>query len=431
MHDETFTVERIENVSAFERLRDEWNEILTTSACDCLFLTWEWLFTWWKHLSEGRRLCICTVRCGSELVAIAPLATRPRRLRYLSMFPALEFLGMGSVGSDYLNLIIRPGAEQGAIKALAKDLANRKCMVELSQVERTARHAVDLGLQLKRYDWVPTRTTTGFCPYIKLVGHSRESYIACLGPSHRYNFRRRLRKIQATFDVRFEETRSEIQRRKALPLLVTLHHRRWYGRGGSDAMHKPALVAFHEEFSRIALERGWLRLYILWLDEKPAAALYGFNYKGTFYFYQSGFNPEYQKYSVGLVTMGLVIERAIDEEATEYDLLHGEEEYKFLWARDERELVRLELYPPRARGMFYRWATEAQWNMKKMAWKYLPPGVGEWIAPGRRINAYSKSWHDQDIELSDRDSYTYTNYAGSRMRDGSTDVHERTTHRGS
>lgn len=416
MHDETFTVEKIESVPAFEGLRDEWNRILDTSSCDCLFLTWEWLFTWWKHLSDGRRLCIFTVRYGEELVAIAPLAARPRRLRCLSMFPALEFLGMGSVGSDYLNLIIRPGTEKDAIKALARAIAKRKRMVELSQVERTARHTVELGLQLKHYDWIPTRTTTGFCPYIDLLGHSRESYIASLGPSHRYNFRRRLRKLESTFDVRVEEARSEVQRRKALPVLVTLHHRRWYGRGGSDAMHRPALVAFHEEFSRIALERGWLRLFILWLDEKPAAALYGFNYKGIFYFYQSGFDPDYQKYSVGLVTMGLVIEKAIDEGATEYDLLHGEEEYKFLWARDERELVRLEFYPPRVRGTIYRWATETQWLMKKIVWRCLPPRIGEWIAPGRRINAYSKSWRNQDLGLSDRDDDRHTNYVGSKLR---------------
>ena len=38
-------------------------------ASDCgVFLTWEWLFTWWKHLSEDRRLSILTVRRGGELV---------------------------------------------------------------------------------------------------------------------------------------------------------------------------------------------------------------------------------------------------------------------------------------------------------------------------------------------------------------------------
>src|SRR2546427_4482076 len=47
--------------SGFEKLREEWNELLQASASNCLFLTWEWLYTWWKHLSEDRRLFIITV----------------------------------------------------------------------------------------------------------------------------------------------------------------------------------------------------------------------------------------------------------------------------------------------------------------------------------------------------------------------------------
>jgi len=43
-----------------------------------------------------------------------------------------------------------------------------------------------------------------------------------------------------------------------------------------------------------------------------------------FYFYQSGFDPTYERSSVGLITMGLSIQAALEEGACEYDLLHGE-----------------------------------------------------------------------------------------------------------
>ena len=39
------------------------------------------LYTWWEHLGGGRRLCLLTVRRGGQLVAIAPLAVTPARLR--------------------------------------------------------------------------------------------------------------------------------------------------------------------------------------------------------------------------------------------------------------------------------------------------------------------------------------------------------------
>ena len=63
------TIEKIEDAAGFEKLREEGNDLLRRSASDCLFLTWEWLHTWWTHLSEGRRLRILAVRCDGELAA--------------------------------------------------------------------------------------------------------------------------------------------------------------------------------------------------------------------------------------------------------------------------------------------------------------------------------------------------------------------------
>src|SRR5712692_9292662 len=102
-------VERIDDAAAFEQLREEWTALLSTGQSDCLLLTWEWLFTWWTHLGAGRRLAILTVRTGGELIALAPLASGSRGLGRLLSVRSLEFLGTGSVGSDYLDLIVRRG----------------------------------------------------------------------------------------------------------------------------------------------------------------------------------------------------------------------------------------------------------------------------------------------------------------------------------
>ncbi|HKQ30314.1 MAG TPA: GNAT family N-acetyltransferase, partial [Burkholderiales bacterium] len=81
------------------------------------------------------------------------------------------------------------------------------------------------------------------------------------------------------------------------------------------------------------------------------------------------------KYSVGLVMTGLAIKSAIEEGAHLYDFLLGDERYKFLWAREQRELVRLGVYPPSARGALYRQLMELQWSMRRRVWHYLPsPG---------------------------------------------------------
>jgi len=93
---------------------------------------------------------------------------------------------------------------------------------------------------------------------------------------------------------------------------------------------------------------------LLRLDGRPAAAVYGLRYGPTFSFYQSGFDPALARHSVGLVALGLSIREAIAEGATEYDLLHGREPYKFLWARRTRDLGRIDLFPPTLGGR-WRW----------------------------------------------------------------------------
>jgi CelD/BcsL family acetyltransferase involved in cellulose biosynthesis len=114
------------------------------------------------------------------------------------------------------------------------------------------------------------------------------------------------------------------------------------------------LLAFHRELSAIALERGWLRLWVLWLDRRPAAAFYGFRYGERFLYYQAGFDRAFARWSVGLVAMGLAIRSAIEEGAGEIDFLHGGETYKSLWSRSWRELERIELFPPTAAGHAHR-----------------------------------------------------------------------------
>ena len=375
-------IERIEDIGGFEKLKAEWNELLEASSSPCLFLTWEWLYTWWKHLSQGRRLFIITVRDGGELAAIAPLTLRPPKLARLLPFRSLEFLGSGIIGSDYLDVIARVGKEQDACEALAEYLRHGKLMLEFTQLKRYSCLAEKFAAELRRCGWSLAETKTNVCPFIDLSGHSWQSYLATLGSEHRYNFGRRLKNLMKQFEVRFEPVCSEEQRQDALSILIALHNLRWQGRACSEAFYTDDLISFHDELSRLALEKGWLRLFVLQLDGKPVASLYGFSYHRVFYYFQAGFDPIYGKYSTGLVAMGLAIKNALEEGVEEYDLLHGDEPYKFHWARARRELGRVELFPPGARGLLYRGTLRLSRATRRMARRVLPTAVSDRIVLG-------------------------------------------------
>ena len=365
-------VEVVREIHAFAALRAEWCELLQHSNADCIFLSWEWMHTWWKHLAAGRELHLITVRRGGHLMGIAPLAVRPRQPQRLFPFHALEFIATGSVGSDYLDLIIRRGEEVPVTQAFAAELADSDLMLDLSQVKLSSTHAGRLAASLLDRGWTASQMVTDICPYVSLAGHDWDSYLGSLGRAHRYNVRRRLRNLDNSFALTWEQATTEESRQKCYRALVDLHMLRWAARQGSDALHSRALVEFHDEWTRLALDRGWLRLCLLSLDREPAAAVYGFRYGDIFHFYQSGFDPAYSSHSVGLAALAMSIRDAIAEGAQEYDLLHGSESYKFLWTSQGRDLSRLELFPPNSSGLVYRQALRLRNGMKAIM-RWSPP----------------------------------------------------------
>ena len=364
------TVQCIEDSFGFTALRPRWNELLQASAADNPFLTWDWLHTWWVHLREASALRLIVVRAGDELIAIAPLRLVQNPLSFMSR---LEFLGTGNAGSDYLDLIVRRGREAEGLQAIARYLKSRGLAVRFNHLPPTSL-AAQLAAQLAGDGWTTATADDGTCPIIPLAGHTFDTYLATLGSSHRANVRRRIKGLGQQFEMRFEPVTTHAERRQMLDALAVFHAARYSDRGGSSAFSAASVRAFQEEVTRRALDRGWLRMYALRLNGAIAAVMYGFNYGGTFYFYQHGFDDRYKAQSVGLVLMGLSVRAAIDEGAREFDMLWGTEPYKFLWARDARILQRIELFPLHLGGTLHRHAVEARRSVGKLARRVLSIG---------------------------------------------------------
>lgn len=58
--------------------------------------------------------------------------------------------------------------------------------------------------------------------------------------------------------------------------------------------------------------------------------------------------------------MALTIRKAITEGAIEFDMLYGREDYKRLWAPEQRPLGQLEFFPPNLTGRLQRRAIEVR-----------------------------------------------------------------------
>jgi CelD/BcsL family acetyltransferase involved in cellulose biosynthesis len=180
-------------------------------------------------------------------------------------------------------------------------------------------------------------------PYIDLSG-GYGGWLATRSANFRSELRRRRRRLEREHDLSFRRTEDPAALDRDLSTFFDLHDRRWGPRGGSG--FSASMRALHLVFARSALARGWLRLWTMELEGRPAAAWYGWRCGHRYSYYQSGFDPRWADRTPGTVLLAHTIEQAAEEGATVYDLLWGDERYKDRFATGRREAAPILLVRP-------------------------------------------------------------------------------------
>ena len=225
-----------------------------------LFATWEWADAWCRHSNAAGTAHVFAVRDpAGRLVAILPLwLTSIRGLR------VVRFIGHDS--GDHLGPIHVPGAEDAAANGLIGALEEMAPVWDLLLAENLPGRALweqRLGAATLR------RSSTATVP---IDGQTWAEYLA-----HRSGRLRRLRtyerRLARDHAVRYRLADSRDRLQDDLDVLFALHSRRW---GDRSPALGPARRAFHGDFAARALDRGWLRLWFLEVDDSPVAAWYGF-----------------------------------------------------------------------------------------------------------------------------------------------------------
>ena len=260
--------------------RDEWGELALQA--DNVFLTPEWIETWWRHLAEGRPECLTCRGPDGRLLAVAALSvTRLWGLRVARL--------AGHGPGDQLGVACRPGDRTRVAGALRAAL-------------------LDDGIDLFVGDGLPeqegwrgrldaTLLDRDASPAVRLRDDGWEELLARKSWNFRRQVRKRERALLRDHSVRYLLTEEPGRLEADMELLMRLHDARW--EGASRAFAGPRR-AFHHDFARQALERGWLRLRILELDDRPVAASLGFRFGGVESNYQTGRDPGFSDSSVGL-----------------------------------------------------------------------------------------------------------------------------------
>jgi len=308
----------LEPLDGLSAARGEWTALAERAGN--LFGTWEWADAWWSVYGGSGKLEITACRDASgALVGVLPLyASRRGPVRML------RFVGHGP--ADQLGPVCAPEDRPAVAKALLSLLEARRWNVMLAERVAPGEGWTGMlgGTVVHRED----------SPTLQIGGRSYEEYLASRSKNFREQMKRRARKLAREHSVSFRLSDATTLDAD-LETLVRLHDARWSGTDEETRAFDERRRRFHAAFARHALERGWLRLWVLEADGEPVACWYGFRFAQIDWYYQSGRNPDWERQSVGFVLMARTIQAAFDDGMLEYRLLRGGEGYKERFASDD------------------------------------------------------------------------------------------------
>lgn len=305
---------RIEPLASLDAARAECE--LLAERDGNIFTTFEWMSAWCMHQREEESLLLAACRdTTGEIVGLLPLVSRyEQRLR------VLRLLGHGA--ADRLSPVCAPADRPRVARALRRVLHRSGCDLFLGeQVPADEGWAAAIGATVLEREANPV---------LHIGGMSWEGFLMRRSPNFRQQVRRRERRLAREHELRYRLADDPARLAADVDTLIELHDARWHA-GGSTAF-AGSRRDLHHDFARRALERGWLRLWMLELDQQPVAAWYGFRYGGAEWFYQSGRDLSAAGDAVGFVLLCHTIREAMNDGMREYRLLRGDETYKARFA---------------------------------------------------------------------------------------------------
>jgi CelD/BcsL family acetyltransferase involved in cellulose biosynthesis len=352
-------------------LSDLWMALADPQHPGAAFRSAAWLAPWWKSHSQGRSAHVLIARRGGRPMALLPLYRSGRLFR---------LMGDGIVGSDYLGVIARREDAAEAGRLFAFHLASLDAdEVALDGLDESDPFIADLAAAFGPRVRVESRY---LCPFVRLDS-SFSGYLGALPDGIGDQWQRRRKWLEKRPGYRLDVLRSPAEVAAGIEALLSLHRQRWAIEGGSDGI-TPAVEDFHREAARRLAALGWAVVFLLHAEGAPRAALYGFRHGDRFAFYQSGHEPAWRPRSVGTVLLGQVIRWAMEQGATEFDFLRGDEPYKLKWATDSRRTVRVRLTGAGLRPWLRDLSRRSLDDLRREVKRALPGRTLAWLRRARR-----------------------------------------------
>lgn len=310
-----------------ENLRRHWNELAQQMEHPEVFYTYEWALAVSRAYRASLPPLLLLGYDGGSLVGVAALATDRQTICFLT-----------STTADYCDFVCYPDLRgefvHTVLAELQKMAAPRLVLANLPADSATVPALKQSGTGCRSF-----ARPAYHCAQITLgSGQQREDLSRTVAGRKALRYSLRAMSREAPVSVDHLRTWDCIQ--PALPAFFAAHVARFQSTGHTSNLAQPERRRFLSELAELLAGEGWIVLSRLLVGERPVAWNYGFQYAGSWFYYQPTFEASLQRFSPGLCLLSKIVEQACDDEEIEMiDLGLGAEGYKERFANQTRQTL--------------------------------------------------------------------------------------------
>jgi len=312
-------------------LRIQWNTLVEKTGRPQVFYTYEWSLAVSRAYSETLKpLLFLAYDERDALCAVAALAmSAPGQVSFLC-----------ATTGDYCDFVSLPEHKPDFVAGLLAELSRRGIEDMVFTNLPADSDSVPALKQTATQQHLHCFARTAYlCAQISLESLERGPDGQIVVPRKKM-VRRFLNAMGREAPVRLDHARSWQALRPILPQFFREHVARFLVTGRISNLARPERRKFLEELGQLLSKAGWLVCTRLMSGERVFAWNYGFQFHGTWFWYQPTFDSDLEKYSPGFCLLSqLVGDAAQDGTIQQIDMGLGAEEYKERFANQTRETL--------------------------------------------------------------------------------------------
>ncbi len=336
-------VHLISTIAQLGNYTGEWERLLKgVSRSSTIFLTQEWIRTWWHSFGKGHNLSILMLFDKDHLVGIGPLAV----FRDVKMgFPVKTLRLIGSGLSDHLDFYIKPELQtEGMTEMLNYIMTSLDWdIMDIVDIPEDSENVPIINDILKNNLLFYSIKQSIVCPYLRINGCSwDEFYKRQRSKSSRQDLRRRRRRLNSTGTVELKEYKSPEEVKSIFPQLFAVYQKRWDKKNLSISFTGDKERRFYMNLASEYAIIGRLDLLTLEVNGMVIAFSLSSFKDRQFTWLMTAHDPAFDKYFPGELILIHLLEKVFTAgRFNEFDFTRGDEPYKYKWTDRARNNLRI------------------------------------------------------------------------------------------